>query len=166
MDQVRTEYGVTVPMKSAADVFDIEKLDIPAPNGGRMAPIQFIDNETLLTAEYDGETLAEYGLYNLSDKSYKSIGAFDAQICACSEDYLVLKKFDGDYTKTTGEGGDDSVKLYLYDNAQKKSELIFTYSFNRFEEFYKLHYQNGIVIKDGKVYFDDVIDDFTRVILY
>lgn len=120
----------------------------------------------------------DYGFYNLSDKSYTSIGvfdgeisasftsadAFDGEISAGGKDYLVLKKFDGDYAKTSD--GDDSVRLYLYDIAAKKFKLIFTYSFDRYDEFFKYHYQNGIVIKDGKIYFDDVIDDFSRVILY
>lgn len=69
----------------------------------------------------------------------------------------------GDYTTNVE---DNSVKLHLYDLAQKKLEPLFTYSFDRFDEFYKGHYQNNIVMKDGKIYFDDVINDYTQIILY
>ncbi|MDE7230426.1 MAG: hypothetical protein K2N56_08095, partial [Oscillospiraceae bacterium] len=106
------------------------------------------------------------GLYDLD--SYKFItlpGLAENAFCDWDSDHIVYKKYDSDFTVSAEE---ESVRLYLYDINAEKEKLIYTYSFDRNTEFYGGHWQNNIVLSEGKIYFDDYVGsgDNMRSFLY
>ncbi len=171
VNMAREEYNITLPIIPANEALDLVKLDLPEQiNGHSFAIQQLIDDETFIVSLFDREGAGGIdrgsGLYNIKTNEYHALkdlpfGGF----CAWNSDYIIYKEYDPDFTM---QAKDDSVKLFLYDIAAQKSKLVYTYSFNRETEFYGSHWKNNIILKDNKIYFDDIIgeDEDRRVFLF
>lgn len=162
-DLVKKEYDISLPVVKASEVLDIEKIDLPKKMGKYYVNYhELFDEKTFLVTLYEGDgistvTYSENGLYNIEDKTYRVLKNLpDEGYCAWNSDYIVYKDYSGNFL-TIPE--DESVKLYLYDIKAQESKLIYTYSFDRAFEVFGGHWKNGIVLRDGKVYFDDMIMD-------
>ncbi len=162
-DLVKKEYDISLPVVKASEVLDIEKIDLPKKKGKYYVNYnELFDEKTFLVTLYEGDgistvTYSENGLYNIEDKTYRVLKNLpDEGYCAWNSDYIVYKVSDGDFLSIPE---DESVKLYLYDIKAQESKLIYTYSFDREFEVFGGHWKNGIVLRDGKVYFDDMIMD-------
>lgn len=158
----REEYNITLPIVVANETLALKKIDLPEQmNGHSYGLNHLIDDETVLVHLFDIEgsdgIYVEMGFYNINTDSYYSLnGLPSSEICASNRDYIVYKVYNSDFTKIAD---DESVNLFLYDVTAQKSKKIYTYSFTRDIEFYGGHWKNNIVMKDNKVYFDDIIDE-------
>lgn len=167
----REEYNITLPIIPANKALDLVKLDLPEQIDGHSFNInQIIDDETFIVSLFDREGAGGIdrgaGLYNIKTNEYRALKDLPLNgFCAWNSDYIIYKEYNGDFTMPVD---DDSVKLFLYDIAAQKSKLIYTYSFNRETEIYGDHWKNNIILKDNKVYFDDIIgeDEDKRVFLF
>ncbi len=167
----RDEYNITLPIIPAAETLALEKIDFPEQIDGHYVNIgQLIDDETFIVYLIDREGVNGIcrgaGLYNISTNKYYALNDFPMDgICAWNSDYIVYKEYDADFTKPAD---DESVNLFLYDIAAQKGKQIYSYSFNREVEIYGEHWKNNIILKDNKIYFDDIIseDGERRVFLF
>ncbi len=167
----KEEYNITLPIIPANEALDLVKLDLPEQiNGHSFAIQQLIDDETFIVSLFDREGAGGIdrgsGLYNIKTNEYHALKDLPLDgFCAWNSDYIIYKEYDPDFTM---QAKDDSVKLFLYDIAAQKSKLIYTYSFNRETEVYGSHWKNNIILKDNKIYFDDIIgeDEDRRVFLF
>lgn len=159
-------FEVARPIVSASDAVNYEKIDLPSEiNGCTVALGGFFDgcDDALQVFLRDGSTDKEIGKYSLSDGSYTTLFEYpdtrEYALCAYNEDYLVMKIASDTWWI--------DADLYLYNVAEKSLEMIFEYSDD--ENGYT-YYQNSnnIVLKDGKVYFDNFWQDNgeLRVSLY
>lgn len=163
------DYNIELPIVTAGEALNMFQLD-PKINGHDYSVNAILDWKTLLISLFDrvgaGGIDHGIGLYDL--ESYKFIplpGLAQNAFCAWDSDHIVYKKYDPDFTAPSD---DNSVRLYIYDINAEKEKLIYTYSFDRDIEFYGGHWQNNIVLSEGKIYFDDYVGsgDNMRSFLY
>lgn len=152
------DYNIELPIVTAGEALNMFRLD-PKIDGHDYSVNAFLDWKTLLVSLFDrvgaGGVDRGIGLYDLESYKFSPLpGLAENAFCAWDSNYIVYKKYDSDFTIPAE---DESVRLYLYDINAEKEKLIYTYSFDRDIEFYGGHWQNNIVLSEGKVFFDDYI---------
>lgn len=158
----REEYNITLPIISADEALELEKIDLPEQIDGHYVNLgQLIDDDNFIVYLIDREgangVYRGAGLYSVSTGEFRALNGLPTDgICAWNSDYIVYKEYDSDFTKPAE---DESVKLFLYDISARENRLIYTYSFDRETEIYESHWKNNIALKDNKIYFDDIIGE-------
>lgn len=148
---VRKNFNTTLPVVTATEALNMEKLDVPTQINGCSVYWGKLINEDVFVVELLEN--GEKGLYNIETNEFSSLpGIGEGEICAYDTDYIVYKQYDGDFTKPSD---DNSVKLYLYDISNQTNNLIYKYSFDRDFEL-SSHWYNSIALLNNVVYFDDI----------
>lgn len=157
-------YDFSCEVVSADKNINYRKLDIPKEiNGYRVSINGILDKNNFLISLYSEETLPinhDMGIYDIKNNSYNSIVEFsdneDYDICHYDSEYIVLQKSEDEW---------QNKNLYLIKIKDKSSSLIHEYTS---EHGSSSAINNSIIIKDNKIYFDDIeiIDDEMSIKLY
>ncbi|WP_113671123.1 hypothetical protein [Vallitalea guaymasensis] len=145
-------YKFNYDIISANDIMNYQQINFPKEIEGNRVSLTGLLNQdlflVLLYTEVNIPIIHELGIYDLPKKTYKKLHTFKTdelfKICDFNNEYIVLQKTTNDWVDKN---------LYLISLNDSSIELLHSYSK---EHSLSSANKNSILIKENKVYFDDI----------